>query len=137
MIERTNALKGIEQFIGVWSGTARTQGMNPESSQTFEWLSGNHFLLNRSVMDFGGMKLEATRFLGFDESNQEFVMHSVDSLGYDRTYRGTLSNGALRLCGSHERIRIEVDANGKLLTRWEQAADGWDWQLLCEICESK
>jgi hypothetical protein len=97
MPERDPTLEGFDVLIGTWI----TEATHPlvdavvPGTQTFEWLEGGHFLLQRSHNDHEQFP-DAISVIGAPETGEGLVMEYFDSRGVRRTYGVSLADGVLR-----------------------------------------
>jgi hypothetical protein len=69
------ALKRLERFVGTWDMKGRTLDSdvdNVTGRATYEWLPGRHFLLQRTTLDFAGLKVEGFEVIGYDPETDTF-----------------------------------------------------------------
>jgi hypothetical protein len=97
MSERDPALEPFDALIGTWA-TEATHPMVDEvvpGTDTFEWLAGGHFVVQRSHRDHE-LFPDAISVIGAPESGDGLVMEYFDSRGVRRTYGVSLEAGVLR-----------------------------------------
>jgi hypothetical protein len=102
MTNRDPALEPFDALIGTWD----TEATHPlvdvvvPGSDTFEWLEGGHFVVQRSRHDHE-LFPDAISVIGPPESGEGLVMEYFDSRGVRRTYGISLENGVLRTWREH------------------------------------
>ena len=98
MIDRDPALAPFDELIGNWA----TEATHPLfdgvvlGSTTFEWLDGEHFIIERSQNDHE-LFPDAISVIGAPEAGDGLVMEYFDSRGVRRTYGVSLGDGVLRI----------------------------------------
>ena len=128
MSDRDPALDPFDALVGTWT-TASTHPMLPgevvSGRQTFSWLEGGRFLVQRSQNDHE-LFPDAICVIGPQEHEDGLVQEYFDSRGVRRTYRTAIENGVWRLWrdapGFDQRITARL------------AQDEFDG--LCEVAET-
>jgi len=95
---RYATLAQLDALIGAWT----TQATHPNfdsvvaGSATFEWLEGEHFLVQRTRNDHE-LFPDSISVIGLPEAGDELVMEYFDSRGVRRTYNISLDAGMLHI----------------------------------------
>jgi len=98
MSERDPHLEPFEALIGTWDTEARHRLVDAvvRGTVTFQWLEGDHFLLQRSHNDHE-LFPDAICVIGAPEQGGGLVMEYFDSRGVRRTYSVSLEDGVWRV----------------------------------------
>jgi Protein of unknown function (DUF1579) len=75
MPEPDPALKRLERLVGTWEFTGRTVGSEVDNvfgRNTFEWLPGRLFLLQRIDIEFVGQEVAGIEVIGYDPETDSF-----------------------------------------------------------------
>lgn len=98
MTDRHPELDGFDALIGTWE-TEATHPLFPATvvpgHVTFEWLTGGHYLLQRSHYDHEKFP-DGLAVVGRPEVGDELLAEYFDSRGVRRTYRTSLQDGVWR-----------------------------------------
>ena len=85
-------LESLDALVGEWSTTMTHPAFPEEVSgrSTFEWLSGRHYLIGRSVTDHPDFP-DGLTVTGADADGEEETLasHYFDSRGVERIYRSS------------------------------------------------
>jgi hypothetical protein len=133
----------LDVFVGQWrvSGTSAPGGPGSEvaGGESYEWLPGGFFLMNRWQRDFGaGNEHVGTGILGHLPEAPLFFAQSFDNLGYERRYDVSVEGRVWSYVGPWERARIEFAEDHQSFTaRWELSKDGESWSPLCDLKMTK
>ena len=94
MTERNPALEPFEALIGTWDTEATHRLIEGVHAGwwSFEWLTGDQFLVARSHNDHELLP-DAIAIIGAPESGDGLVMEYFDSRGVRRTYETAIENG--------------------------------------------
>jgi len=63
------SLKALDKFVGKWHMSGHLVNSDEETIKgevEFGWLPGNFFFTQHFHLDFNGLKIESTEFVGFD-----------------------------------------------------------------------
>jgi hypothetical protein len=124
-------LAAFEPLIGTWG----TEATHPRfdgvvaGSATFGWLTGGHFLVQRSQNDHE-LFPDAICMIGAPESGDGLVMEYFDSRGVRRTYDVSVEHGAWRMSrdypGFDQRFHAKL-GHDILDGLWQVAETPGDW----------
>jgi hypothetical protein len=92
--KRSPDLEALNTLVGTWT-TAFTHVALPDTvhgQKTFEWLEGNHFLIERSRMEHPEVP-DSIGIIGADDSGEGLAAHYFDSRGVARIYQMSLKDG--------------------------------------------
>ena len=97
MTDRDPALAALDVLVGTWDTEGRHRLFDGPvaGSTTFEWLPGEHFLLQRSQVEHPRFP-DGLSIFGVAEAGDGLVVEYFDSRGVRRTHRGSLEDGVLR-----------------------------------------
>jgi len=98
MTERHPTLAQLDALIGTWTTAAIHPlfGAVVPGSTTFEWLGGEHFLVQRSRNDHE-MFPDSISIIGAPEAGDALVMEYFDSRGVRPTYGVSIEAGMLHI----------------------------------------
>src|SRR3954447_10112064 len=98
MTDRDPALEPFDALIGTWATEAKHRLFDDVAtgSNTFEWLEGGQFVVQRSHSDHE-LFPDGISIIGAPESGDGLVMEYFDSRGVRRTYGVSLEDGVLRI----------------------------------------
>src|SRR3954452_11418624 len=102
MTDRNHALAPFEPLIGTWDTEATHRLIEGVHAGwwSFEWLTGDQFLVVRSHYDHELLP-DAISIIGAPEEGDGLVMEYFDSRGVRRTYRISLEDAVLRYWRDH------------------------------------
>ena len=137
-----NRLKRLEPFVGEWD----LEAFGGHARVTFEWLSGQTFLVERWEVPVPEAP-DGIAIIGFDEGRDTFIQHYFDSRGVARVYEMGLEDGRWTLSRSEPDFspldfaqrfegRFSEDAR-TIAGRWEIDRDGSGWKLDFELTYRK
>lgn len=134
-------IEGLERFIGTWQvdghageGAPGAAGARMTGIESYEWLPGGYFLVNRWDRRVGPFQHTGMGIIGQDDASTECSTQSFDNMGFARRYRTTVEDGVMTLSGTWERARIAVSEDGAALSiHWERSLDGESWLPLCDL----
>jgi hypothetical protein len=97
MTDRDPALAALDVLVGTWDTEGRHRLFEGvvTGTTTYEWLPGEHFLLQRSQVDHPSFP-DGLSVFGPAESGDRLVLEYFDSRGVRRTYRVSLDGDVLR-----------------------------------------
>ena len=125
-------LTAFAGLIGTW----RTEATHPQfdgivrGSTTFEWLDGEHFVIQRSRNEHE-LFPDAIGIIGRPEGRNELVLEYFDSRGVRRTYEVSLEDGVLRIWRDHPTFAQRFSAtlgDDSFDGQWQLARTPGDWQ---------
>ena len=97
--------KSLQRFVGTWTTEAThpaMPGVVVHGTATFEWLEGEHFLIQRARTDHPDFPDSISIIGSFDraradqEKGKSLCMHYYDSRGVFRDYSASIDGDALR-----------------------------------------
>jgi hypothetical protein len=135
----------LEPFVGKWHTEGQNKAAAPGAANTpvtgeesYEWLPGGFFLVNRWDRRFGGAEHKGIGIVAFDAATGEYSTRAFDNLGYAREYKTTLRDRTMALTGKWERATLAVSADGQTMTiHWERSEDGEHWLPLCDLVATR
>ena len=145
MPKRAGPHERLQAFIGKWhaDGSSYAVGQtkqNPRSTtekwlsdETFEWLPGQFFVLQRWDAMTGSNPFQGTAIISWDDTNKNFVTRSYENHGFVRDYLTSVDGETWTLTGDTERASVEFTDGGntqKIAWEWRQTGDSW--LALCE-----
>ena len=131
----------LDAFVGRWivegtngTGAPASTGAEMQGTESYEWLEGEFYLINRWDRHFGQNRHTGISFIGYDSSLGEYFSQSFDNLGFAARYKVYVAEGALRFQGPEERAVLKLNADrSQIDILWEQSKDGLDWAELCHL----
>ena len=135
-IARHPDLDSMEALVGEWS-TSMTHPAYPSmvvsGSSTFEWLSGGHFLIGRSLTDHPDFP-DGLTVTGADEDADadSLAVHYYDSRGVQRIYRSSrVEDGVWRMwrddADFSQRFTGTLTEDGNAIAGLWESRDGESW----------
>ena len=130
--------------LGVFVGTWRTEGETYRPAarlagqETFEWLPGGFFLVDRFDRRIGDGEHRGLGVMGWDAADGAYFTCLYDNLGFARTYRTTVEDRLWTLTGERERATFRFSDGGtSFAAHWDQSKDGTQWAPLCDFTATK
>ena len=129
---RSAELAAFDSLIGEWTVEA-THPMLPSTvvtgRTTYEWLEGQHFLIQRSTMDHPDFP-DSISVVGFVDD--ELTGHYFDSRGVFRVYRLAMEGDTLRMWRDHpgfsQRLEARLSDDATTLAGvWQLSRDDETW----------
>lgn len=74
-MEAKNEMKRLEKLIGNWTLTGRSLDSETDDikgTASFEWILDGLYILHKSTMEAGGMKIESLSIIGYDQEANNF-----------------------------------------------------------------
>jgi hypothetical protein len=135
------SLEALERFIGEWSLVAAFKDVPPADAGarvTFEWLSGNTFLIERWEVPIPEAP-DGIAIIGADpDSEGNYLQHYFDSRGVARVYRMSFDSGVWKLWReeadfspldfSQRFTGTFSDDGNTIVGAWEICHDGATWE---------
>ncbi len=93
-------VKELDWFVGTWkgSGTMSMQGMEMAFSTEMTTSYFGQFLMTRSTIDYGMLKVEETMMLGWDDAKGQYVSYCFTNMSpAPRIERGMREGNALTM----------------------------------------
>jgi hypothetical protein len=135
----------LQVFVGKWhaEGTSYAAGQvkeNPRgatekwhSDETFEWLPGQFFVLQRWDAMTGTNAFQGTAIINWDDASQHYLTRSYENHGFVRDYVTRVEGEIWTFTGDGERARVEfIDGGNTQAIAWEWRQPGEDWLPLCD-----
>ena len=129
-------MAALAVFVGRWRMTTSLapDGVDPPRAvTTFEWLSGERFLIQRWEVEHPDAP-DGIAVIGFDRDRATYVQHYFDARGVARTYDMGLDDGVWTLHRTaappdfSQRFTGRFsDDGGSIAGRWELSRDGSTW----------
>ena len=99
---------------------------------TFEWLSGEAFIVQRWEVDYEYAP-DGIAVIGPDESGTKLCQHYFDTRGVTRVYGMSLADGVWKLWrdspGFSQRFSGTFSEDGRTIEgAWEKSVDGSTWE---------
>lgn len=125
----------LNAFIGVWDteGEINTgssgQAVSFRARDTYEWLSGGHFLLHWFDADMPEGTVRGIEVIGYSHENT-FHMHSFDSLGNANVMTARVENDTWTFTGESMRFTGSFQEDGMVFAGlWEmRSGDESTWK---------
>jgi len=135
------AHKYLTPFAGEWkveghnsAGAPDAAGLAVSGTETFEWLTGEYFLVNRFDRGSGEQQFSGMGWIGYDAANGAYLSYSISNIGYFRVYQVQITPGEICYLGTHERGVVRLSADGNTIRiKWEQMNAAGKWQPLCDL----
>ena len=132
-------------FVGKWhaKGDSYAAGQikdNPRaviekwiSDETFEWLPGKFFIMQRWDAKTGANEFNGIAIISFDAETGNYVTRSYENHGFIRDYVTRVDGDVWTFTGKSERARVEFSDGGATQSiTWEWKPDGKTWLPLCD-----
>ena len=132
-------------FIGKWraEGDSFAAGQtiqNPRataekwlSDETFEWLPGQFFLMQRWDAMIGANRFQGIAIVNWNDINQHFMTRSYENHGFVRDYVTRVDGKIWTFSGDTERARVTfADSDNTQNITWEWRNPGEVWLPLCD-----
>jgi hypothetical protein len=121
-------IRELSFLIGKWHTEGEIIDSTSASSgkirgmDTYEWISGGHFILHRVDVFMDTQRTEVIEIIGFDDKRKAYFMTSFDNQGTSTTMYATLEkSGILKISDKEMRSTLSVAKNGNSMTaKWEQ-----------------
>jgi hypothetical protein len=138
-------LRQLDIFEGKWNveveklkGARSGQEEIVRGIETYDWLSGGHFMVNRWSRKVGMDVHIGIGVVGFDPSTGYFTANHFDNRGAARSYNVTVSRLTWKYMGTQERARIDFTPDGRTFVAfWEGSDDGIKWEPLYRLKGNK
>lgn len=131
----------LEPFTGRWkveghnaAGAPDAEAEKVSGTESFEWLEGEYFLVNRFDRGQGANRFNGLGWIGYDAMNGAYLSYSISNIGYFRIYQVQLKPGEICYLGSNERGVVRLSEDGQTITiKWEQINAAGRWLPLCDL----
>ena len=130
----------LDVFIGSWRtdgatiATARAPAVPIHSSDIYEWLPGDYFVVHRWSGQAGDAEVHGLEVIGYYRASGNYKTHFFDNDGNSGSEQLTVRDrtwtwlGRLVMGSSWHRCTSVVSEDGRTMTaRHEQSADGKTW----------
>ncbi|HSU14348.1 DUF1579 family protein [Longimicrobium sp.] len=132
----------LDAFAGSWrtegalgEGASGAAGTRVTGTESYEWLPGGWFMVNRWDREMGGSRHTGIGVVGIDPDAGALVTRAFDNLGFARVYATQVRGGVMTLTGERERGTVTARGGG-LEIHWERTEDGETWLPLCDLAAS-
>lgn len=133
--------KYLQPFAGRWRVEGHNAAGAPDAAkeavrgiESYEWLEGEFFLLNRFDRTSATHHFMGMGWIGYDATNGAYLSYSISNLGYLRIYQVQITPGEICYLGTHERGVIRLSSDGNTITiKWEQVNAAGRWLPLCDL----
>ena len=135
----------LAAFIGEWHAEGKSYAIaqsktDPRGSverwvsdETFEWLPGKFFVLQRWKAMTGENAFDGLAVIGYDAERRRYVTRSFENHGFFREYETRVDGDVWTFTGERERARVEFTDGGKTQAiSWEWRPEGDEWLPLCD-----
>ena len=142
---RSAAHERLGVFLGTWiaEGSSYAAGQAKDaprgavekwvSDETFEWLPGQFFLLQRWDAMTGANAFKGMAVISYDPATTAYTTRSYENHGFVRDYITRVDGDVWSFGGDTERARVEFADGGKTQKiAWEWRRPGEDWLPLCD-----
>ncbi len=138
-------LKPLTFLIGHWRTEGEILGDSGEvvarvsGTDSYEWISGGHFILHRVDVMMGDNKIEVIEIIGgYDPTNKSYAMRSFDNEGKFTTMSGKFEkDGTFEIEGEGMRSYLAYDKNSNTMNiRWEKQNNS-QWELWIDMTLKK
>lgn len=143
--EPVEELKKLQPFVGKWivegqnlSGAPVAPNTEVAGVQTYEWLPGNFFLVEKWDRQFDNSEHIGIGMFGYDLAKHEFYLTNYDNRGFARTYDVDSYRHIWKFSGLKERATIIFSSDDQtFIEDWEILNDNFVWQPLCTLKSTK
>jgi hypothetical protein len=132
--------KRLELLVGTWKTEGQTvasAGAPSEkihSSDIYEWLPGEFFLIHRWDGHIGSKAIKGLEILGYDPERDRYITRFFDNEGNTSEETLTIRDDVWTWKGENIRCTATVSEDGKTMTaRHERSDDGNNWQPWMEV----
>lgn len=133
-------LRRLGALIGKWDWRGRSKVGDFEIAgwDTFEWLEGEFFLVERWEFDTAGQPSSGIAITGYDQPSQTCRTHYFDSGGISNSFELEVRDGVLRITWDKFRFEGAFNEAGDTITgTWEQSSDGSAWEYWYDLQMTK
>lgn len=146
------ALKKLNVFVGKWN----TEGQQHEglvgpaakisAVETFEWLTGDFFLIHRFDGKVGDGETACIEITGYDPTNDSYPVHTFYNNGIATEWEYHEREGVWTLTGGWEmegkamkvRCIVKFSDGGSTMTgKFEHSSHGSNWQAFWDVKATK
>lgn len=143
--ERGPEHERLRAFLGKWhaEGKSFATGQSKDdprgsiekwvSDETFEWLPGEFFIIQRWDALIGANEFKGIGIIGYDPETRSYVTRSFENHGHFREYVTRVEGNVWTFMGDTERARVKfTDGGDTQKINWEWKPDGETWLPLCD-----
>ena len=124
----TAAHRRLEVFIGDWhaegmsygdgqiAAKPRAAGVAWTSDESYEWLTGNFFVLHQWDAQIGTRKFKGVEIMGYDAAVSGYFKRMFDNAGHHLVYRAGVSSRVWSLAEAQTRATVTVQDGGNKMT---------------------
>ena len=103
-------------------------------TDSYEWLSGEFFLIHEVDVVMGDDRNETIEIIGYDKQAGKFTLQHFDNKGNTGLMKGSYENGIWTYLGEALRFTGGFKNDGQEFSGvWEQSSDGKQWVHFMEI----
>lgn len=141
----SDAHRLLNIFIGDWhaEGTSygdgqdtrqpRASGVPWTSDESYEWLTGQFFVLHRWEAMAGKRSFKGAEMIGYDEAEGGYFTRMFDNAGNHPEYRASVKGDVWTFKESQTRATVVVHADGNEMNyKWEWKNGDSAWLPLCD-----
>lgn len=139
-----DALGLLDVLVGTWElkGENLMSGednLEISGTETYEWISGEFFLMRNYNRNFAGVSYEGVCIIGFDPCKTSLYANSYDNIGYVRKYKIiSINERTWKFKGEREQILLEISPDYKSFTETcNISVDNKKWQKQSLITATK
>jgi hypothetical protein len=148
----TTAPPRLGAFVGTWNTEGRQHegpfgpAAKVSALESYEWLTGNLFLVHRFEGRVGDTVAACIEILGQDAQGEGFSVQTFDSSGIRRQWDLREGDGTWTMTGDSPvdnlpmkvRLTTVFSDGGKTMSgTWEHSRDGSDWQTFWDVTATK
>jgi hypothetical protein len=143
--QRGSDQEKLSVFLGKWhaEGDSYAAGQKKDdprgavekwvSDETYEWLPGQFFVLQRWDAKTGANPFKGTAIINHDADTGNYMTRSYENHGFIRDYVTRVDGDTWTFTGDTERARIEFTSDGRTQKiAWEWRNPGEVWLPLCD-----
>jgi hypothetical protein len=98
------------------------------SDDSYEWMSGNYFLVHRWTTTNGNRAVRGMEVLGYDVNRQEFFSRVFDKSGNATRYKVVVEGETWLFAEPSTRYKVVFTNEGRQMNiNWEWRQEGGDW----------
>lgn len=138
----------LNVFVGKWNteGQQHEGPVGPAAKitavETFEWLTGEFFLVHRFQGRVGAHEAACIEIIGHDAASQAYPVHTFYNNGVANEWQYRERNGTWTLTGDWQmkgesiKVRCTIvfsDEGNTMTAKWQMSSDGSDWQPFWDV----
>jgi len=137
-------LELLSVFVGNWHAEGDSYGDHQSedypyasavrwvSDESYEWMSGNYFLIHRWQASVGAQTFKGLEIMGYDVARKEFFTRMFDNGGSATKYKVINKDDTWKFSEPFTRSSVLFSDNNNLMTfQWQWRHEGSDWLPLC------